>query len=281
MATKSLPCRLHGGMFTIEARRGRPPVKCGGDYPECSKAGATEKPRTRVVTKENTPSAAQKGRPQARPGSEAAKRAAKRPVAAAQKPRRRVETAQVVEETPEEVPTPDARSVMAATVALAQEAKDKLVSQGWTVTGRGYVDPVEVSPGTTVGGVPCAELIAARGDERITMHWRGDKLVDQQYSLWDMEQPHKNEMPEKGISSKYDEFTDKELVAEMAGQRVTWWNKLGKNKEVAFCPPDSVKIAHCYNGAGDETPADRIVTIVDHGGTGYRSFRVGQILKIG
>lgn len=272
MATKSLPCRLHGGTFTIEAKRGRPPVKCGGDYPECSKAGATEKP-ARVRGSKTRPA-----KPLTEVHSPTERRKA---VAAAQKPRRRVETAQVVEETPEEVSTPDKRSVMAATVALAQEAKDKLVAQGWTVTGRGYVDPVEVSPGTTVGGVPCAELIAARGDERITMHWRGDKLVDQQYSLWDMEQPHKNEMPEKGISSKYDEFTDKELVAEMAGQRVTWWNKLGKNKEVAYCPPDSVKIAHCYNGAGDETPADRIVTIVDHGGTGYRSFRVGQILKIG
>lgn len=309
METRTLSCRLHGGTFTIEAKRGRPPVKCGGNYPKCTEFEGTEgvsrtttktARRTRVVTKENTPSAAQKGRPQARPGSEAAKKehvslkqlkrdvqsavtqAHERRAVAAQKPRKALTEVHTPEEIREAKATAQkgSQAILGATVALAMEAKAKLEAQGWTCEGRGWVDPVEVSPGKTVGGVPCAELIASRGDERITLLWRGDKLVDQQYSLWDMEQPHKNEMPEVGISSEFDEWSDKELVEYMAGKKVTWWNKLGKNKETAYVP-ETVKIAHNYNGVGDETPADRIVTIVDHGGTGYRSFRVGQLLKIG
>lgn len=312
MATKTLPCRLHGGTFTIEAKRGRPPVKCGGDYPACSKAG-TVKPEhvsrsaksgwCKCANRPGLPPSHARGvegckyytpvDPEVAKTERVSLRRLKRDVQnavteahgrrarAAQKPRKPLDQVHTPEETREAKAATQRgnQAILSATVALAMEAKAKLEAQGWTCEGRGWVDPVEIN-GKAMGGTPWAELIAARGEEMITLRWTGDKLVDQQYSLWDMEQPHKNEMPEEGISSEFDEYTDKELVARMAGQRVTWWNKLGKNKETAFCP-DTVKVAHAYNGVGDETPADRIITICDRGSGGFRSFRVGQLLKIG
>lgn len=287
MAMRTLPCRLHGGNFTIEAKRGRPPTKCGGDYPACTKAGTVKPERVSRSLKSGWCRCNEQGNEPHERGIEGCKyyapvepevAKAERPRKTAQKPRTAVKPV-VATEDPGDGKRVDRRAILAATVALAMEAKAKLEAQGWTCEGRGWVDPVEIN-GKDMGGVPYAELIAARGEERITLHWSGDKLVSQQYSLWDMEQPQKNDMPEEGISSEFDEYTDKELVARMAGQRVTWWNKLGKNKETAFCP-DTVKVAHAYNGVGDETPADRIITICDRGSGGFRSFRVGQLLKIG
>lgn len=323
MATKTLPCRLHGGTFTIVAKRGRPPVKCGGDYPQCTKAGTVKTEHVsrslksgwckcnvingkvahergvegckyyapvepEVVKAEKTTTLRQLKR---HVQNEVTKAHGRRAVVA-QTSRKAsehgeggtgtnyaVQADSVAVKDPGDGKRVDRNAILSATVAHAMAAKAKLEAQGWTCEGRGWVDPVEIN-GKAMGGVPWAELIAARGEEMITLRWSGDKLVDQQYSLWDMEQPHKNEMPEEGISSEFDEYTDKELVARMAGQKVTWWNKLGKNKESAFCP-DTVKVAHAYNGVGDETPADRIITICDRGSGGFRSFRVGQLLKIG
>lgn len=333
MKLRTLPCRTHGGNFSVPVKRGRPPVKCGGEYPECDQAG-TAKPANRVSrsaksgwcrcgTRSTDPAhergiegckyyapvepevaKAEKtrttksgwckcnGRPGIAPSHKrgidgcvhftvAEVRAAKRRLAAAEKPSKALTEVHTPEEIREakSAAQKGSQAIIGATVALAMDAKAKLEAEGWTCAGRAWVDPVEIN-GKSMGGVPWAELIASRGEEMITLRWAGDKLKDQQYSLWNMEQPGQNEMPEKGISSEFDEYTDKELVARMSGQRVTWWNKLGKNKETAECP-DSVRIAHAYNGIGDETPADRIVTFVCHNGGGYRSFRVGQLLKIG
>lgn len=289
MKMRTLPCREHGGNFTVPMKRGRPPVRCGGEYPACDQA-ATAKPVKQVSRSEMAgwcSCAVINRRRNHERGIEGCKyyapvepevQAAERPRKTAHKPRTATNTA-VVTEDPGDGKRVDRRAILAATAQLAFDAKAKLEAEGWTCKGRAWVEPVEIN-GKDMGGVPWAELIAARGEEMITLLWAGDKLKDQRYQLWNMEQPQKNEMPEKGISSEFDEFSDKELVARMAGQRVTWWNKLGKNKETAECP-ESVKIAHAYNGIGDETPADRIITFVDHGGGGYRSFRVGQLLKIG
>lgn len=314
MATRTLPCRLHGGNFTIEAKRGRPPTKCGGDYPACTKAGTAKTEPVSRSAKSGWCKCPQMKRQAHERGVEGCKyyapvepevvkaekattlRQLKRHVqnavteshgkraVAAQKARKPLDQVHTPEETREakkaaQGPTEAHKSIMGATVALAMAAKAKLEAQGWTCEGRGWVEPVEIN-GKDMGGTPYAELHASRGEERIWMIWAGDKLKEQQYSLWDMEQPQKNEMPEEGISSEFDEWTDAEIVRHMAGKKVTWWNKLGKNKETAHCP-ESVKIVHNYDGVGNETPADRIITICDHGGTGFRSFRVGQLLKIG
>jgi len=299
MKLRTLPCRVHGGNFSVPVKRGRPPVKCGGEYPTCTKAGENAKPRESRSAKSGWCRCDEQGNEPHERGIEGCKyaddsvavqeaadrksyikrvaredrerREAPYRVAAAEKPRTAVQNARV---------EPQKTKARAVPCEAALAAKKSLEAQGWTVNGRAWIDPVEIAPGETLGGVYCTEIMAARGEERITINWRGDKLVDQQYSMWDMEQPQNNDMPEKGLSSEFDEYTDRELVSAMAGQKVTWWNKLGKNKETAYCP-DSVKIVHVYNGIGDETPADRVVTIVDHGGTGFRSFRVGQLLKIG
>lgn len=56
MTTKPYKCRAHNGIFRIEVRRGRPPVNCT----EANPCDGTKPKRNRVVTKENTPTSAQK-----------------------------------------------------------------------------------------------------------------------------------------------------------------------------------------------------------------------------
>jgi hypothetical protein len=59
-----------------------------------------------------------------------------------------------------------------------------------------------------------------------------------------------------------------------------WWNRIAQGEEKATLP-SRVQVTHTYNGVGDETPADRVITFVDMAGSGYRSFRVGALMRIG
>lgn len=153
----------------------------------------------------------------------------------------------------------------------ALPAKARLEEQGWLCTGRGWTDED--------GGVGI-ELTAVRGDELLVMHWLDGKCTDQDYSLWS-EKPSANTKPAGKLTFDPDECTDRELVRALAGCKVTWWNVLGQKEEEATIAPESMKIEHAYNGHGDEQPGDRIVKFIEHGGAGYRAFRVAALLKVG
>jgi hypothetical protein len=156
-------------------------------------------------------------------------------------------------------------------IPLAHAAKGQLEPLGWTVSGRAGVD----------GAQSWAEVTAARGEELLTLNWVDGILFDQKYSLWNTDRPSKNKdgMPDASIPFDIDEISDKELAQELAGRKIIWWNRLGTNQETGTIP-DVLKVNHVYSGTGDEVPADRIITFVDRDGGGYRSFRLGALLKV-
>lgn len=244
-STKTINCREHGGMFTIEARRGRPPVRCTEDNP-C------------------TPN---------RLNTERVKKAIGGPVIAAKRKRAdalqaaRQEVATVMAAPPAEKPA-ERRAAKMPPKALthARKAANLLRDSGWTVTGRASADGISV--------------IGAREQETIALHWRPDGTHAQDYMLWDMEQPSANDKPESKLNFDPDEMPDRELVQHLSGMKVTWWNRLSGGEETAVIG-NTLTIEHCYNGAGNETPADRIIKFVDLEGKGFRHFRVGALINVG
>lgn len=281
--TKALTCRTHGGKFVVEARRGRPPVRCTPDNP-CSELSAIprEKPtpksgslglrhpadaktaRNKRLTPEASMSRAQRDSAAIRntptPHSamqevfEDEKAAARE---AAVKLQERIATAQAKVKGGSE------------SVLLAQAAKNRLEPLGWLCKGRAWV----------VGVDKRAEVIATRGEETIYLGWLNGEMVEQTYQVWDMDAPKNNGKPASTLGFDPDEMTDRELVKRLSGMPVVWWNALGAKEEKSTIP-SNMQIEHAYNGIGDETPADRIVKFIEVGGS-YRAFRVGALMKVG
>jgi hypothetical protein len=265
MTLRKIVCRDHGGTFRIPARRGRPPVRCN-DENKCTKFEKTDvaEARKRVSAPEKTASQIKNRRSAERGYNPADDQSA---MAGA-------------DNSP--YPTQQAETPQNTSLAPAQVAKELLVGQNWIVSGRAWSESRPPRDGERVQ-MHYAELTATRGEELITMLWVDGELDAQTYSLWNMEKPSVNGKPNTAaLDAELDELTDKELIQRIAGQRVTWWNRLGKNKESAIVSGNKIiQIDHTYNGIGDETPADRVIKFVDYGGGGFRAFRAGAIVKIG
>lgn len=246
---KTITCRTHGGTFQITPKRGRPPVKCGDPYPVCTLAdrGTRRERIQRTPLAVEKPAKAQREEQTIRA---AVKRAAARAASAL--------------ESPVEAPTASNLSV-----PLAMTARDMLEAQGWACTARAI-------------GAQGVEMQASRGTERMVVVWEAGEVVSQQYSLWDTEKPSANGKPADRTKLPFDpdEMTDKELIQTLSGMRVIWWNRIAQGEESATIP-SKAQIVHTYNGIGDETPADRVITFVDAHGSGFRSFRVGALMRIG
>lgn len=252
MNMKTIACREHGGTFEVPAVRGRPPVRCGGKYDACTAVVQNGGRKRKEVKPELV---------KARNIREVAERTAqtlagKLPEPAANGSRKSVE--------PRSHPNP--------CVALAYAARERLEPLGWVVTARGWVD----------GESSYAALTASRETELISLYWQDGKLTDQEYNLWNTEVPSANGKPKVAESflPEFDEMTDKEVVQRLAGMQVQWWNSLGQSVERGTIG-DTVKITHAYSGTGDEVPGDRVINFVDHDGSGYRSFRMSALMKIG
>lgn len=241
---KIIQCREHGGTFKIQPVRGRPPVRCGGKYPSCTRAG--EQPRTatgiRSQREEETVAAARR------------RAVAKAP------------------ESPVEPSEPSNVSV-----PLALNARAQLEPLGWKCTARGYFDHFN---GRDNAGI--VQFEASRGSEKISILWVNGECIAQDYTLWDTDKASANGIPagKRKLSFNPDEMTDKELIERLSGMTVVWWNRLGQGEEKATLP-NRVQITHTYNGIGDEAPADRVITFVDMAGSGFRSFRVGALMRMG
>lgn len=162
-------------------------------------------------------------------------------------------------------------------IPLAHMARKALEPHGWTCKGSAWIE--NASEGTM-----CAEVTAARGEELISIRWTvfadGKINTEQSYSLWDVDKPSRNMVgkPPSDLPFNVDEISDRELAQELAGRQLTWWNRTGSNQETGKVP-DKLKINHVYSGTGDEVPEDRIITFVDVDGMGFRSFRLGALLK--
>lgn len=152
-------------------------------------------------------------------------------------------------------------------LAPALTAKARLEPLGWLCKGKAV-------------GPESVEMMATRDDELIIMRWKNGLVSQQEYILWD-EKPSANGKPKGELTFDPDECTDIELVRALAGMKVKWWNVLGQKEETGIISAGKIKVEHAFNGVGDETPGDRIVHFTDHTGTGFRSFRVAALLKVG
>lgn len=161
---------------------------------------------------------------------------------------------------------------------LAQAAKEKLEPLGWTVQGRAWVENESEN-------TQSARITATRGTELLVITWTvfasGEINVDQTYDLWNTEKPAENAKPKASLPFNPALVDDDELVQTIAGQRITWFNSIGKSRETGVVNAAKLKIEKHYNESGHTVPSERIITFVDHEGTGYRSFRLSALLKIG
>lgn len=187
--------------------------------------------------------------------AETVKRAASRPerVASAIKNR---------SQEPAEAPDP-----RAASVDKGLEAKRLLEPAGWEVRGTPY----------NGNGV---RVHAVRGDERLVIIIEDGKVTAQDYTLWpaDVDDTGK---PASKLPFNPDEASDREVVGHLSGMKVQWWNQLRQAEESAIVGTGKVKIEHLFNGNGEEPPGSRIVSFIDHGGGGFRSFRLSALTRVG
>lgn len=246
---KKLKCRVHGGYFTVPARRGRPPVKCTED----NKCDA----QTVAIPKQ----------PQRRSNPQAA---------AASTAQRGAESSK----TPTSAATPASVNVSAtgerATWVANKAASTKeinrlfrqLIELGWEAK-RAWLDENH------------AEITATRGEEMIWIVVKAGMVIEQQYSLWNFDKPSLNRKPAHNLPFDPDEIGDRELARLLIGTKVTWYNKLSGKEEHGVCGKATLKIEHGYNARGDEVPGERIVKFVDPDRQHFVAFRLDALLKVG
>jgi hypothetical protein len=257
MEIHKIHCREHGGYFTRPARRGRPPVSCSEDNP----CDATKRRANAKAVAERTARTLQGEMPR-RVGARKVETVETEPKpgtarAAVRETRRRIGNA----------------SAQSTTIAKAKAAKEQLEGVGWNTAGKGWEDP---------DGRYTASLTATRGQEMLLMVWTDGKLVSSDYQLWATDKPSKNgKMPGRNLPFDPDEIPDSELAQLLVGTRVTWWNRLANSEENAVAGKDKVEIMHSFSATGDETPGQRMIRFCDPTSSGYRQFRLDQLLRIG
>lgn len=246
MATKKIKCRVHGGYFTVEARRGRPPVKCTEDN-KCDAQTVAAPTKARTASE-------------------------------------RVTTFSVDQPLPSKKPTSGVRTAPASASASADRASwvenkasttkqiNKLFLQlnelGWNAK-RAWIDDNH------------AEITATRGEEMLYIVVTKGAVLSQTYSLWHFDKPSLNGKPKHNLPFDPDEIGDGELARYLVGAKVTWFNRLSDKTETAYCGRDNIRIEHGYNAVGDEVPGERIIKFVDADGMGFRAFRLDALLKVG
>jgi len=162
-------------------------------------------------------------------------------------------------------------------VAQAQAAKAELEALGWAAKGRGWFEEPD---GGEFPGAMMAEVTAVRGSESLVITWNDGKVSRQDYNLWHNRRSL-NGMPPSKLKFNPDEMTDRELVRQISGMKVTWWNTLGKTEETYVVSGDKLSIEHFYTSNGEEDTGRRIVKFLDQNGNGYRHFHAEALIKVG
>lgn len=247
MAVRRIQCREHqGGIFTIQVKRGRQPVRCKPEYP-CDKADQPQ-PKTLLV---KPPTRFEGACPECGgKGGHTATCSHSGRVAA---PERATEV----------------RTSPNASLPMAKAAKERLEAVGWTCQGRAWID----------AGEGYASVTASRGEETLLMEWCETKVIRQDYSM-NSPNPDRNGIPPHKLNFEPEEVTDSELARLVTGMKVTWWNSLAGSAETAIVG-NKVNIEHIYVGGGDTDNSKRIVKFIDHSGGGFRAFHAGALLKVG
>lgn len=266
---KKISCRDHkGGVFTVTAKRGRPPVRCTEDNP-CT-ALKNNRPASREEVSAKVLAANSKARAKANKPTKkelAAKRAAFEASerATASESRTATKKAEPKFRASEEVKTAHGRD---KSLELAQKAKAQLVAQGWDVHGSAKGELVTIS--------------AYRGDELLSIVWKNGVAIDQNYSLWSVDKPSSNgEIPPHSLPFDPEWATDSEVAAHIVGMQITWWNRISGKEEKGVCGHDTISIEHRYDGAGHEIPSERLIKFLDGAGGNMRLIQLGQLLRIG
>lgn len=178
-------------------------------------------------------------------------------------------------------------------IPLAHKAKGMLEPLGWAVKGRAAF---RTESGTTGDerDVPFAEVTATRGTETLVITWwedvNGEIQSSQDYSLWSVDKPSENEKP---LRPKKDDkpkhrlpfnpalITNEDLIREIIGRKVIWWNALRKGEESGEISPTKIQVESVYNGSGHELPSERIIKFLDPGKTGgFRAFHLSALLAV-
>lgn len=266
---KTVTCKEHGGTFEIPRKRGRPPGQCTAENP-CTMVKLRKGPRTEA-TKAVAARTAQtlKGKVPTRSGG---RQPAK--VANARTARQTART-EPAKAPPKRAPksTPEASEVVVRhnpSIPFAQKAREQLEPLGWALKGRGWVDEDEAA---------WAEVVATRGPETLAIRWRDGKFYSQDYSLWDSDKTAgQQNMPKATLPFDPDEMSDEELAKELAGRKITWWNRIASSTESAIIG-DKFQIQHNYTG-GNET--SRQVLFVDQtpGYYKFRAFNVDAMMRV-
>lgn len=265
MEYKAIQCNVHGGMFKIPVRRGRPPVKCSEDNP----CDMVKKSRPTTNT------GARKARQDARTRPETPRQASKRT--------RNVKAAEKATETREALPATKTRPTAGPvtvkhnpSIVLARKAKEQLEPLGWNLKGRQWTDESEDA---------WAEVTGTRGEETIAIRWVNGKFESQDYSLWNADKtPGQNGMSATALKVRArlpfdpDEMSDTELAKELAGRRVTWWNRIAQNTEDAIIG-DKLKIEHTYTGGNETARQIHFVDATPNHGK-FRAFNVDALMKV-
>lgn len=161
-------------------------------------------------------------------------------------------------------------------VPIAASLRDKLEPLGWDCHA------------STDGGNN-VNFSATRDSEVISIRIENGKVIDQRYSIWDADRPSTNGAPKSRLPFDPEELSDVDLIKELMGQKVHWWNPLSKKAEIAIIPhrkESKIKVEHVItwaDGEPDELPGSRVVSFVDQtpNHTAFRAFRIGALLKIG
>lgn len=245
MPLKRLKCRDHGGYFDVEARRGRPPVRCTEDN-KCDAQTIAVQPRQR-----RTGSATQ---------------------AHINEAQSKTPTSVVipVQKTASEGTRQNASWVAnkAATTKEINRLFRQVIELGWSAK-RAWLDDNH------------AEITATRGEEMLWIVVKAGMAIEQQYSLWSFDKPSLNNKPAHNLPFDPNEIGDGELVRLLIGTKVTWHNRLSGKDEDGVCGKDTLKIEHGYNSRGDEVPGERIIKFVDPVRQHFVAFRLDALLKVG
>lgn len=245
-ALKSLECREHGGTFKVPPKRGRPPTRCGGSYPECDMAGnrkavGTLGPKAKQRA-EQTLSLPAEGTP-----VEAAETVPKS---------RRKASPVVVHHNP--------------SIPLASHAREQLEPLGWQLTGKAWFDEEDDAGWASVEG--------HRGVEHIGLWFRDGKLHSSDYTLWDAAKESTNGRPKSRLPFDPEELTDAELAVELRNRKITFWNRTGKSRETAVIR-DKFQIKHGFDFS-EEGEYYRNVEFIDRETGGYRAVAIASLLKV-
>lgn len=270
MAIKTYKCNVHGGLFKRESRRGRPPTRCTDDNP-CSRVHATEvvetpsvgeQPMTRDELISCTPKELRAH----------ARKMGYSSITRLEGKRQLVDAlmAQYAKAEPTVSATPSqvkhiANRASNPSLTKAMAAKKQLEPLGWSVKGRAYQDD----------GAACAEIQAIRGAEFLLIVWQNGEFVTQDYRLWDASSAAKlDDGGKRKLAYDPTTLTDEELVAEVRGRKVTWYNRLSNGTEAAIVPT-KLSIERVFG----EGISDRIVKFCARDG-GFRAFHVSAVIDI-